>query len=49
MFINPAPVPDPLKDLKGIIIAIVVAAVVTFVATLFLYKDEQADKIDAQG
>ena len=47
MFVNPAPVPDPLADLKGIIICCVVAAIITFVATLLLYKDEEADKIDA--
>ncbi len=49
MFINPAPVPDPMVDFRRIIICCVVAAVVTFVATLILYKDEEADKIDAQG
>ena len=49
MFINPAPVPDPLADLKRMIICIVIGAVITFVATLLLYKDEEADLIDAQG
>ncbi len=49
MFINPAPVPDPLADLKRIIICVVIGAVVTFVATMLLYKDEEADQIDAQG
>ena len=49
MFINPAPVPDPLADLKRIIGCVILGAVVAFVATLVLYKDEEADKIDAQG
>ena len=47
MFINPAPVPNPLADLKGIIICCVIGAVVTFIATMLLYKDEEADKVDA--
>ena len=46
VFINPAPVPDPMADLKHIIIAVVVGAVVTFAATMILYKDEEADEID---
>ena len=49
MFINPAPVPDPLKDLKCIIGCVILGSIVAFVATWFLYKDEEADKIDAQG
>ena len=49
MFINPAPVPDPLRDLKFIIACVVLGAIIAFVATWFLYKDEAADKIDAQG
>ena len=49
VFINPAPVPNPMADLRNIIIAVVVAAIVTFALTLFLYKDEEADRIDAQG
>ncbi len=49
MFINPAPVPDPLGDLKRMIICVVIGAVITFALTLFLYKDDEADKIDAQG
>ncbi|MBQ1533987.1 MAG: PTS transporter subunit EIIC [Erysipelotrichaceae bacterium] len=49
MFINPAPVPDPLADLKRIIICVVIGAIVAFALTLFLYKDEEADQIDAQG
>lgn len=48
MFINPAPVPDPLADLKRIIACVVLGAVVTFVATWILYKDADAAKIDAQ-
>ena len=47
MFINPAG--GGTKDLVNMIIAIVVAAVVTFVATWILYNDDEADKIDAQG
>ena len=49
MFINPAPVPDPLRDLKLIIGCVILAAIVTFVVAWFLYKDEDADKIDNQG
>ncbi len=48
MFINPAPVPDPLADLKGIILCVIVSSIITFVATLFLYKDEKAAEIDAK-
>ena len=46
MFINPAPVPDPLRDLKLMIACTILASVISFVATLFLYKDEMADDID---
>ena len=49
MFINPAPVPDALRDLKLIIACVVLGAVIAFVATWLLYKDEAADKIEAQG
>jgi len=49
VFINPAPVPNAMADLRNIIIAVVVAAVVTFVLTMILYKDEEADEIDAKG
>ncbi|MBQ1477020.1 MAG: PTS transporter subunit EIIC [Erysipelotrichaceae bacterium] len=49
VFINPAPVPNQMADLRNIIIAVVVAAVVTFALTMVFYKDEEADKIDAQG
>ena len=49
VFINPAPVPNAMADLRNIIIAVVVAAVVTFVLTMMFYKDEEADRIDAQG
>ena len=38
-----------LTATEYIAIAIAVGAVVTFVATMMLYKDEEADKIDAQG
>ena len=47
VFINPAT--RSMDDLRGMIIALVVGVVVTFVATMMLYKDEEADKIDAQG
>ena len=47
VFINPQT--HSMADLRGMIIAIAVGAVVTFVATMMLYKDEEADKIDAQG
>ncbi len=46
MFINPAPVPDPMADLKYMIICTVLGSIISFVATLFLYKDEAADAID---
>jgi PTS system beta-glucosides-specific IIC component len=46
MFINPAPVPNALADLKYMIICTVIASIIAFVATFFLYKDEEADKID---
>ena len=49
MFINPAPVPDPLADLKRIIICVVLGAIITFVLTMLMYKDDEADRIDAQG
>ncbi|MBQ6560679.1 MAG: PTS transporter subunit EIIC [Erysipelotrichaceae bacterium] len=49
MFINPAPVPDAMGDLKRMIICTVIGAIVTFVLTLLFYKDEEADQIDAQG
>ena len=47
VFINPQT--HSMADLRGMIIAIAVGAVVTFVATMMLYKDEEADKIDAQS
>lgn len=47
VFINPQT--HSMADLRGMIIAIAVGVVVTFVATMMLYKDEEADKIDAQG
>ena len=47
VFINPQT--RSTADLTGMLIAVAVAAVVTFVATLFLYKDEKADEIDAKG
>ena len=47
VFINPQT--RSTADLTGMIIACAVGAAVTFVATLFLYKDEKADEIDAQG
>ncbi|MBQ9036025.1 MAG: PTS transporter subunit EIIC [Erysipelotrichaceae bacterium] len=47
VFINPQT--HSMADLTGMIIAVVVGAIVTFVATLFLYKDEKADEIDAKG
>ena len=47
MFINPAN--GDTADLRGIIICCVLSSVITFVLTMFLYKDEDADKIDAQG
>ena len=47
VFINPAN--GNMADLKGIIIACVVGFVVTFVLTWILYKDENADEIDAKG
>ncbi len=46
-FINPAT--RSTADLKGMIIAVVVAFIITFVATLFLYDDKKADEIDVQG
>ncbi len=49
VFINPAPVPNQMADLRNIIIAVIVAAVVAFVLTMVFYKDDEADKIDAQG
>ncbi|MBR0450500.1 MAG: PTS transporter subunit EIIC [Oscillospiraceae bacterium] len=48
MFINPAPVPDPLADLKKMIICLVIGVVIAFVAAMILYKDEEADIIDGQ-
>ena len=47
VFINPQT--RSTADLTGMIIACVVGAVATFVATFLLYKDEKADEIDAQG
>ena len=47
VFINPQT--RSTADLTGMIIAVIVGAAVTFAATLFLYKDEKADEIDAQG
>ena len=47
MFINPAG--GGTKDLTNMIIAIVVAAAVTFVLTMIFYKDEEADAIDAKN
>ncbi len=49
MFINPAPVPNAVADLKRMVICIVIGVVITFVGTMLLYKDEEADKIDAEG
>ena len=46
MFINPAG--GGMTDLRNMIIAIVIAAIVTFVLTMILYKDEKADAIDAK-
>jgi PTS system beta-glucosides-specific IIC component len=47
VFINPQT--GSTADLKGMILAVIVGAVVAFAATLVLYKDEKADEIDAQG
>ncbi len=47
MFINPAT--GDIKDLRGIIICCILSFVITFVLTMIFYKDEDADKIDAQG
>ncbi len=47
VFINPQT--RSMADLTGMLIAVVVGAVVTFVAAWILYKDEQADEIDAKG
>ena len=49
MFINPAPVPNPMADLRNIIICVVLAVIITFALTIVFYKDEEADQIDAQG
>ena len=49
MFINPAPVPNPMADLRNIIICVVLAVIITFALTMVFYKDEEADQIDAQG
>ena len=48
MFLNPNPTVKS-NDLLNMIIAIVAAAVVTFVMTMILYKDEKADEIDANN
>ena len=48
MFINPAGGGD-MSDLRNMIIAIVIAAIVTFVLTFIFYKDEKAEEIDKQG
>ncbi len=47
VFINPAT--GDTTDLRGIIIAVIVASIATFVLTMILYKDEKAAEIDAQG
>ena len=47
VFINPAN--GSTADLKGMIIAVIVGAIIAFVATFLLYKDEKADLIDTQG
>ena len=47
VFINPQN--GSTADLTGMLVAVVAGAVATFVATLFLYKDEKADEIDSQA
>ena len=47
MFINPAN--GDMTDFRGIIMCVILSAVITFILTMILYKDEQADIIDAQG
>lgn len=47
LFINPAN--GDATDMKNIIICMVIGAVITFVLTWILYKDEKADEIDAKG
>ena len=39
--------PNGIEDLKWMVIAIVIGAIVTFALTLVLYKDEKANEIDA--
>ena len=48
MFINPAGGGD-ITDLRNMIIAIVIASIITFVLTFIFYKDEKAEEIDKQG
>ncbi|MBR0138046.1 MAG: PTS transporter subunit EIIC [Erysipelotrichaceae bacterium] len=45
VFINPQN--GSTADLRGIIIAVIVAAIAAFALTLVLYKDEKANEIDA--
>jgi PTS system beta-glucosides-specific IIC component len=47
LFINPAN--GDMTDLRNIIICMAIGAVITFVLTLFLYRDEKADEIDAKA
>ena len=47
LFINP--MNGDMTDLKWILIALAIAFIITFVITFFIYKDEKADEIDAQG
>ena len=47
VFINPQN--GSMTDLRNMVIAVIVAAVVTFALTMVFYKDDEADAIDAQG
>jgi PTS system beta-glucosides-specific IIC component len=47
LFINPAN--GDIADLRNIVICMLIAIIITFILTWFMYKDEKADEIDAKG
>lgn len=47
LFINP--MTGDTTDLKWMIVGLIISSVITFIITWIIYKDEEADAIDAQG
>ena len=47
LFINPEN--GSAVDLKNIVICMIIACIITFIITWFIYKDEKADEIDLKG